>query len=150
VHAADLQHCLDTYTSANGRLIEAQESERARIARDLHDDIGQRLALLPVVLEHVKRLQPDASGEALHYLNALQKQTEEITADVQTLSHELHPLRLLHLGVVVAMRSFCSDLSARKNVASFSATRTLRRAYRPTCRSVSSASSRKPCTTSMR
>ena len=107
----------EALSSMNGRLIEAQESERARIARDLHDDIGQRLALLPVVLEHVKRLQPDSSGEALHYLNTLQKQTEEIMADVQTLSHELHPPRLLHLGVVVAMRSFCSELSARKNVA---------------------------------
>ena len=107
----------EALSSMNGRLIEAQESERARIARDLHDDIGQRLALLPVVLEHVKRLQPDSSGEALHYLNALQKQTEEITADVQALSHELHPPRLLHLGVVVAMRSFCSELSDRKNVA---------------------------------
>ena len=107
----------EALSSMNGRLIEAQESERARIARDLHDDIGQRLALLPVVLEHVRRLQPDSSGEALHNLNALQKQTEEIMADVQTLSHELHPPRLLHLGVVVAMRSFCGELSARKNVA---------------------------------
>jgi PAS domain S-box-containing protein len=107
----------EALSSMNGRLIEAQESERARIARDLHDDIGQRLAVLAVTLEHVKKLQPESSGEALRCLDALQKQTAEITEDVQTLSHELHPPRLLHLGVVGAMRGFCSELSRQKNVA---------------------------------
>ena len=52
----------EALSSVNGRLIEAQESERARIARDLHDDIGQRLALLAMALEQVKGLLPDSSG----------------------------------------------------------------------------------------
>jgi PAS domain S-box-containing protein len=106
----------EALSSVNRRLIEAQESERARIARDLHDDIGQRLALLTMGLEQVKRLQPDASGESLSCLDALQKHTAEITADVQALSHELHSPRLLHLGVVAAMRGFCEELSGQKNV----------------------------------
>ena len=98
------------------RLIEAQESERARIARDLHDDICQRLAMLTLALEEVKGALPDSPGEALSSLDAVQKQTAEIAADVQALSHELHPPRLLHLGIVAAMRGFCQELSRQKNV----------------------------------
>jgi len=107
----------EALSSVNRRLIEAQESERARVARDLHDDIGQRLALLAVALEQVTELQPDSSREALSCLHALQKQTAEIITDVQALSHELHPPRLLHLGVVAAIRGFCDELSRQKNVA---------------------------------
>jgi PAS domain S-box-containing protein len=104
----------EALSSVNGRLIEAQESERARIARDLHDNIGQRLALLSVVLENVKRLLPDSSDGALaRSLEALQQQTGEIVTEVQALSHELHPPRLLYLGVVAAMRGFCGELSGQ-------------------------------------
>ncbi len=53
----------EALSSVNGRLIEAQESERARIARDLHDDIGQRLALLSMALQQVKGLLPDSLAE---------------------------------------------------------------------------------------
>jgi signal transduction histidine kinase len=106
----------EALSSVNGRLIEAQEAERARIARDLHDDIGQRLTALAMALEHVKRLQPDTSGEALSRLDALLEQTAEIITEVQALSHELHPPRLLHLGVVAAMQGLCGELSGQKNV----------------------------------
>jgi signal transduction histidine kinase len=102
-------------SSMSGRLIEAQESERARIARDLHDDIGQRLALLAVAVEHVKILLPQSPGsEASECLEELQQQTAHIVADVQALSHQLHPPRLLHLGVVSAMRGFCDELARQK------------------------------------
>jgi len=102
-------------SSVNGRLIEAQESERARIARDLHDDIAQRLALLAVAQAQMRGLLPDSpSGEVASRLDALQRQTAEIIGDVQALSHELHPPRLLHLGVVAAMRGFCEELAGQK------------------------------------
>jgi PAS domain S-box-containing protein len=104
----------EAVSSMNGRLIEAQESERARIARELHDDIGQRLALLVMSLEQAKGLLPDSShAEAVGFLDALQTQTGEIIADVQALAHELHPPRLLHLGLVAAMRGLCEELSGQ-------------------------------------
>jgi PAS domain S-box-containing protein len=106
----------EALSSVNRRLLEAQESERQRIARDLHDDISQRLAVLVMALEQVKGLQPDAPGEVLSSLDALQNQTVEIAADVQALSHQLHSSRLLRLGVVAAMRGFCDELSGQKNV----------------------------------
>ena len=106
----------EALSSVNRRLFEVQEAERARIARDLHDDIGQRLALLSVGLGELKGLQPDFSGDAISCLDTLQKQTAEIITDLQALSHELHSPRLLLLGVVAAMRGLCREVSAQNSV----------------------------------
>jgi PAS domain S-box-containing protein len=105
----------EALSSVNGRLIEAQESERARIARDLHDDIGQRVAVLAMALSQVKNMLPPGN-DARDYVESIQKQTVEIIADVQALSHELRPPRLLHLGVVAAMQGFCQDLAVQHGV----------------------------------
>jgi PAS domain S-box-containing protein len=105
----------EAVSSINGRLIEAQESERARIARDLHDDIGQRLALLGMAVEQEKGALPHASADdTAQFLDALQKQTAEIIGDVQALAHQLHPPRLLHVGLVAAMRGVCEEVSGQK------------------------------------
>ena len=106
----------EALSGVNGRLIEAQESERGRIARDLHDDIGQRLAMVAMTQAQLQGLVNGLPGsEAADCVKGLQKQTAEIIADVQTLSHQLHPPRLQHLGFVAAMRGFCDELSAQKS-----------------------------------
>jgi PAS domain S-box-containing protein len=95
------------------KLIEAQEQERTRIARELHDDVGQRLALLAIELE---QLQQDLPTEGRSRMGELQKQTSEIASDIQSLSHELHSSRLQYLGIAVAMRSFCNEFGAQQNL----------------------------------
>ncbi len=98
------------------RLIEAQEGERARIARELHDDIGQRLAILAVTLDEIKLLTSKSRGELGSGIDALQRQTSEISSAIHALSHELHSSKLELLGAVVAMRGFCAELSGQQKV----------------------------------
>jgi PAS domain S-box-containing protein len=98
------------------KLIEAQEQERSRIARDLHDDIGQRLALLTIELERLQENSPDLPVEVRSRMGELQKQTSEIASDVQTLSHELHSAKLEYLGLAAAMRGFCREFGEQQNV----------------------------------
>jgi len=97
------------------RLIEAQEAERARIARELHDDIGQRLVLLSMALQQLQQ-SADPAGDLQQSVAALSRETADIATDVQALSHELHSYKLRLLGVVPAIRDFCSEVAARHKV----------------------------------
>ncbi len=97
------------------RLIDAQEQERRRIARELHDDIGQRLALLTVKLEQLHLGHSDLA-EVRNRIGELQVQASEIATDVQTLSHELHSTKLEYLGAVAAMRGHCQELGEQTKV----------------------------------
>ena len=97
------------------KLLEAQEQERMRIGRELHDDIGQRLALLAVEL---RRLQNDSvtSPDVRSRMGELQKQTAAIAVDIQSLSHELHSAKLQYLGIASAMRGFCQEFGEQQRV----------------------------------
>jgi signal transduction histidine kinase len=102
-------------SSISARLIEAQEQERSRIARELHDDIGQRLALLDIELSQVQQSLPESAALYLP-ISELRKQTTEIASDLQSLSHELHSSRLQLLGLAAAMRTFCKEFSEQQGV----------------------------------
>jgi PAS domain S-box-containing protein len=106
----------DVVRSVSSRLIEAQEEERTRIARELHDDFSQRMALLAVELDAFKHDIPDFNGDALHRLDLLRQQTLEIGSDIQALSHELHSSKLEYLGVVPAMRGFCEEFGEKQKL----------------------------------
>ena len=98
------------------KLLEAQEAERARIARELHDDISQRLALLSVEIQRVKETSPITYGELRSRMDELERRTSEISTDVQSLSHELHSSRLEYLGLVLAMKGFCREFGEKHKV----------------------------------
>ena len=106
----------EALASVNHRLIEAQEQERARIARDLHDDLGQRLALLTVELDQLQQDFPELPAEVRRRMGAIHQQTSEIACDLQTLSHELHSSKLEILGITAATRSFCQEFGEQHNL----------------------------------
>ena len=99
----------DALSNVNRKLIEAQEMERTRIARELHDDLCQRLALLAVELELVETSPTDSVSEVQSHIAELRTRVVEISRDIQALSHELHSSKLEYLGIVAAMRSFCKE-----------------------------------------
>ena len=80
------------------KLLDAQEKERARIGRELHDDINQQLAMLAVELEQLQ----DSPSEVRNRVQELRKHVTEISNDVQALSHELHSSKLEYLGAIGA------------------------------------------------
>ncbi|HXW93546.1 MAG TPA: PAS domain S-box protein [Terriglobales bacterium] len=101
----------------SGRLMRAHEEERTRIARELHDDINQRLALLANGIQQLE--QTTALREARHekaQLHAFWQLTSEIATDLQHLSHELHPSKLHYLGLPAALRGLCHEFSQLHNI----------------------------------
>jgi PAS domain S-box-containing protein len=98
------------------QLIEAQEQERMRIARELHDNTNQRLALLAVEIEQIKNDFPLEMAELQARLEKIRRNAEDISRDVQALSHELHSSKLSYLGLISAMRSSCKDFSETQKV----------------------------------
>jgi len=97
------------------KLVEAQEQERASIARELHDDITQRVALLAIEIEQVPDHceMPAALRKRAHDLS---KRAKEISSDIQSLSHELHSSALELLGFEAGMRSWCREFGERQKL----------------------------------
>jgi PAS domain S-box-containing protein len=93
-----------------GRLLEAQELERRRIARELHDDLNQGLALLSVEIDLLRQRPPASAAEAAKRMRELAARVKELSSSVHDLSHQLHPSKLEQLGLVTAIRGLCKEL----------------------------------------
>lgn len=106
----------EALSKLGGRLIGAHEEERTRIARELHDDIGQRLALLATNLALMEKDLPDSSVEVRNRTHEHLKVLQEIAVDVQAMSHRLHSSKLRYLGIVAAAKSFCAELAEQHKV----------------------------------
>jgi PAS domain S-box-containing protein len=98
------------------KLIEAQEQERTWIARELHDDINQRIALLAVNLERLKGDLPASATAVAHSLDEVGEQVSGLGSDIQALSHRLHSSKLEYLGIAAAASSFCREISETQGV----------------------------------
>jgi two-component system sensor histidine kinase UhpB len=108
----DLRRSYEENHDLAGRLINAQEAERARIARDLHDDLSQQLAGLAIVLSGLKRtiVRPDSQPDVERTVTNLRDRTTALAESIRNLSHQLHPSVLQHAGLVVALTRHCADV----------------------------------------
>jgi PAS domain S-box-containing protein len=97
------------------KLIEAQEQERARIARELHDDITQRLVLLGIEIGMVQECSENPC-EVRNRTQELSERAKKISNDIQALSHELHSSRLNYLGIAGGMKSWCNEFGERQGM----------------------------------
>jgi PAS domain S-box-containing protein len=95
-----------------GKLIQAQEQERVRIGRELHDDISQRLAMLAVELEQLR----EGPSQLQSRLEGLRNDVIDISSDVQALSHDLHSSKLEYLGAVAGIKSWCKEFGERQRM----------------------------------
>jgi signal transduction histidine kinase len=98
------------------KLLNAQEDERRRIAREMHDDWSQRLAILGIETGKLKK-HLGASDAGLPLLRAVQEQLVSLSDDVHALSRQLHPSIIDDLGLVEALRSECASFSRRTEIA---------------------------------
>ena len=114
---ADLEESYDRTQDLAGRLITAQDAERSRIARDLHDDVNQQLAALSVGLSNFKRRLP-LCGDAVvqNELARLQQRTVDLADVIRNLSHELHPGVLQHAGLSAALRGHCAEIGRQSAI----------------------------------
>jgi PAS domain S-box-containing protein len=108
----DIKRAEEALVGMTRKLIDSQEHERARIGRELHDDINQRLALLAIELEQLQKNPSEVESR----LQELREETIEIANDVQALSHELHSSKLEILGVVAGIRGWCREFGERQRV----------------------------------
>jgi signal transduction histidine kinase len=100
----------------SARLLTAQEEEQRRIGRDLHDDLGQRLALLSIELQQAAQAATEADSPLGPRLQAATESAQAIAGEVSRLSHQLHPAQLEHLGLVSALRGLCREVAEKTDL----------------------------------
>jgi len=112
----DRKFAEEALTSMGRRLIEAHEEERTWLARELHDDIVQRVALIAVELARYDQQAPDPVSDVQEHLRQVHERVSNLVSDIQALSHRLHPSKLEYLGFEAAAKSLCGELSEQRQV----------------------------------
>jgi PAS domain S-box-containing protein len=106
----------EALSTVSQKLIEAQEQERRIIARELHDDVNQRIALAAIRLDGLRQNAARSAQPLRNGLEEIQTALTELSSDVQTLSHRLHSSKLEQLGLHRAAQSFCREFSRQHGV----------------------------------
>lgn len=114
----ELQQSREELRALAGQLLTAQEEDRRRISRDLHDDINQRLAMLSMDL---RRMETEPSSDLESFRDEIRRVSDDLTAvsdDVRQMAYRYHPSILDDLGLVKAVRRLVDDFSARTGIQS--------------------------------
>jgi PAS domain S-box-containing protein len=98
------------------RLIDAHEDERSRIARELHSDLSQSLAILTVDMEQFRGRLPDNQESVAHFLAVQVQRAKNLSSRLQLLSRQLHPSIIDHVGLASAISNVCNKLSERHDL----------------------------------
>lgn len=106
----------EALSGLNRRLVQGQEQERTRIARELHDDISQSLTVLIIRLQEMRKTALVSPTELAARIDALINHAAEISGNVRSLSHGLHTSKIEYLGIVKAMASYCKEYAAHHSV----------------------------------
>jgi signal transduction histidine kinase len=92
-------------------LFTTQEEERKRLARELHDDVNQRMAMLANEVNMLELGLPGSTDVVRNQLRSLRERVERLSDDLRRAAHQLHPSALEHFGLVAALESYCPDFS---------------------------------------
>jgi signal transduction histidine kinase/ABC-type uncharacterized transport system substrate-binding protein len=98
------------------RLIQAQEQERMRIARELHDDINQQISILAVDLNRLGQQPPESTARLKSIFDEVALRLSDIIGEVQAISHRLHSSKLEYVGLLAACKGFCKEAAERQSV----------------------------------
>jgi signal transduction histidine kinase len=132
----------------SGRLITAQDDERARLARAMHDGLGQGMALLAVELDLLGQRPPDSQEQITGRMEDLASQVKALSADVHRIAHGLHPAKLDQLGLASATSGLCREIERVHAIAIQCECRDVSRWLPPDVALCFTAWPRKRCTTS--
>ncbi len=116
VDITDLRQAEEQVRRLSERLIRAHEDERTRIARELHDDLGQQIASLGMLLSGIKIEIPEEKPALREKLEAVHSRLTQVASVVRSISHQLHPAALEYAGLSAAVRGLCSEFSTLTGV----------------------------------
>jgi signal transduction histidine kinase len=111
VDLTERKSAAESLQALTGRLIHAQDEERRRVARELHDDFSRRSGILGINLAHLWRGLPESRVDDRARVREMLKGSNELSSDLHTLSRRLHSSRLEYVGLASALRGLCNDIS---------------------------------------
>ena len=113
IDITDSKAAEEAMSTMSRKLVAVQEKERTRIARELHDDINQRLALLAFEMHELLKSDP---GQIMPIISKVVEEIGQLSRDIQEISHDLHSSKLEHLGLLAAVTGYCREFAAQQKL----------------------------------